>query len=29
MFAAYNPNATCEHHDFNMPMIMPPDMPHH
>ena len=29
MFAAYNPNATCEHHEFNMPMIMPPDMPHH
>jgi hypothetical protein len=28
MFAAYNPNATCEHHEFNMPMIMP-DMPHH
>jgi hypothetical protein len=27
MFAAYNPNATCEHHEFNMPMIMPPDMP--
>lgn len=27
MFASYNPAVTCEHHAFNMPMIMPPDAP--
>lgn len=27
MYAPYNPAATCEHHAFNMPMIMPPDAP--
>jgi hypothetical protein len=27
MFAPYNPAVSCEHHAFNMPMIMPPDMP--
>jgi hypothetical protein len=24
MFAPYNPNATCAHHEYNMPMIHPP-----
>lgn len=28
MFAAYNSNATCQHHVFNMPMIHPGDPPH-
>ena len=27
LFAQYNPAASCEHHLFNMPMIMPPDSP--
>jgi hypothetical protein len=27
LFAPYNPAVTCEHHQFNMPMIMPPDAP--
>lgn len=27
MFARYNPAVSCEHHLFNMPMIMPPDSP--
>ena len=27
MFAPYNPDVTCAHHDYDMPMIMPPDMP--
>ncbi|MEX2048965.1 MAG: hypothetical protein WEB90_05250 [Gemmatimonadota bacterium] len=27
VFAPYNPGVTCEHHAYNMPMMMPPDMP--
>lgn len=27
MFAPYNPAATCAYHEYNMPMIMPPDSP--
>lgn len=27
LFARYNPAVSCEHHLFNMPMIMPPDSP--
>lgn len=25
VFAQYNPNVSCEHHEYNMPMIHPPD----
>jgi hypothetical protein len=27
MFAPYNPDVTCAHHAYDMPMIMPPDSP--
>ncbi|MEX2584721.1 MAG: hypothetical protein WD766_15740 [Gemmatimonadota bacterium] len=27
LFAQYNPRVTCEHHEFDMPMIHPPDAP--
>ncbi len=27
MFAPYNPAATCAYHEYNMPMIMPPESP--
>jgi hypothetical protein len=33
MFAPYNPAVTCENHNFNLPVITPPDgiarAPHH
>jgi hypothetical protein len=33
MFAPYNPAVSCEHHNFNLPVIVPPDgiprAPHH
>jgi hypothetical protein len=33
MYAAYNPAVTCENHNFNLPVIVPPDgierAPHH
>jgi hypothetical protein len=27
VFAPYNPSVTCAYHAYNMPMMMPPDMP--